>query len=66
MGRRACVAMCVVALLTLPWAVPPVNAGGGVMGCYGPIKDAATTSVEIKGLCFKPTIIRVNPGDTVT
>ena len=46
----------------------PASAGGG--GCHrvaetGPI-EAAGTSVELVDFCMSPSVLRVEPGDTVT
>ena len=43
----------------------PAQAGGG--GCHEAGKtEAKATRVSIEGLCFKPTVVHVEPGDTVT
>jgi plastocyanin len=39
-------------------------AGGG--GCHGPDTQGAGTTVELTTMCFSPTILYVQPGDTVT
>ncbi len=41
----------------------PAAAGGT---CHDPVTDAAGTRVEMKDMCFFPTVLRVRPGDTVT
>lgn len=55
------------AIVTLALALAPGTAsasGGG--GCGGPVTDEAGTTVRIESFCFTPTIVRVQPGDTVT
>jgi len=42
----------------------PAFAGGG--GCHGPDTQGAGTTVELTAMCFSPTILYVQPGDTVT
>ena len=41
----------------------PALAGGG---CHGPDTQAAGTTVELTAMCFSPSILYVQPGDTVT
>ena len=41
----------------------PAAAGGT---CHQPVTDAAGTRVEMRDMCFSPTVLRVKPGDTVT
>ena len=47
-------------LVTARWA----TAGGG--GCHEPVTDGRGTNVDLKGNCMITTILRVDPGDTVT
>lgn len=42
----------------------PALAGGG--GCYQPDTQAAGTTVILTQRCFGPTVLYVQPGDTVT
>jgi plastocyanin len=42
----------------------PALAGGG--GCHGPDTQGAGTTVELTAMCFSPSILYVQPGDTVT
>jgi plastocyanin len=42
----------------------PVQAGGGCHG--GPVIDAAGSAVALKEMCFTPTVIRIQPGESVT
>jgi plastocyanin len=43
---------------------PPAVAGGG--GCHRPRTDATGSTVETRDACFTPTVLRVEPGTTVT
>jgi plastocyanin len=55
-------AIAVAALIATPgWA-----GGGGGHGCDGPITSGRTENVGIAKLCFKPGIVWVDPGTTVT
>jgi plastocyanin len=42
----------------------PALAGGG--GCHGPDTQGAGTTVELAAMCFSPSILYVQPGDTVS
>ena len=44
--------------------VPAAAGGGG--GCPEPLTSATGTVVEMRDICFSPTILRVRPGTTVT
>ena len=46
--------------------VPGVAGASGGGGCGGPVTDEAGAEVEIKEFCFTPTILRAEPGDTIT
>jgi plastocyanin len=46
--------------------VPGVAGASGGGGCGGPVTDESGTEVEIKEFCFTPTILRAEPGDTIT
>jgi plastocyanin len=41
----------------------PALAGGG---CHGPDTQGAGTTVALSAMCFSPSILYVQPGDTVT
>ncbi len=62
MARRLCVAVSIVAFLAL--GAPPAVAGGYCRGV--PVTDATGTTVEMKGACFFPTVLRIRPGQAVT
>jgi plastocyanin len=65
--KRTVIAMAVFGLSFFPSQT--VSAGGGGGRCvYGPetVADARTTTVHMKAACFTPTIVRVEPGSTVT
>jgi plastocyanin len=45
-------------------ASEPASAGGG---CHSDtLTDGATTQVELSKRCFEPTVVRLQPGDSVT
>ena len=44
-------------------AVAPAEAGGG---CHAPATEGRGTTVALTDLCFTPTVLRVEPGATVT
>lgn len=57
--------MVLIFLTGATLTAPPALAGGGG-GCHDPnMTDAKTTSVEMIGACFSPTIVRVSEGETV-
>jgi plastocyanin len=63
MVRRA-LAVGVLALAALAlWAVP-AGAGGGCHG--GEFADAKGVRVDLRDACFTPTVIRIQPGQSVT
>ena len=43
--------------------VSPAQAGGG---CHSAATNGTGTTVEMKDMCFTPTVLRVKPGDSVT
>src|SRR2546430_8742999 len=49
--------------LAVPLAAHPAAAGGG---CHMPVTDRTGTSVTIQDLCFSATVLRIQPGQTVT
>jgi plastocyanin len=62
--RRIALVGCIVAMAAV-WGAGPAAAGGG--GCHAePLTDRSAQLVGIKDFCFTPTILRVQPGDTVT
>lgn len=64
MGATIRRAFLLCALATIALLAPiPASAGGG--GC-GELTDGSGTTVEIEFSCITPTLIRVEPGDTVT
>jgi plastocyanin len=64
--RRALAAVFGSAVLASVVLVPGVAAASGGGGCGAPVTDAAGTEVEISENCFTPTILRAQPGDTIT
>jgi plastocyanin len=44
-------------------AAAPASAGGG---CHTPATEGRGTTVALTDLCFTPTVLRVQPGSTVT
>lgn len=64
MGRRA-FAIGVFLLIALSVGAPAAMAGGG--GCHGgEFKDSRGVKVDLASACFSPTVIRIQPGQTVT
>lgn len=54
------------ALATFTW-IPPDEASAGGGGCHsGSFTEGMGTTVEIVDGCFTPTVLRVEPGTTVT
>ncbi|MPZ49718.1 MAG: hypothetical protein GEU75_10575 [Dehalococcoidia bacterium] len=43
-----------------------LNASGGGGGCHQPLTDELATEVTIETSCYSPTVVRVQPGGTVT
>lgn len=56
-------ALPIIAGALLVVGARPALAGGG---CHGPDTQAAGTTVELTAMCFSPSILYVQPGDTVT
>jgi len=52
-----------IAVLPLVGAAGPARAGGG---CHGGATQGTGTTIRIVDACFTPTILHVNPGQTVT
>jgi len=44
-------------------AVSTARAGGG---CHQPVTDERGTSIDLKGMCMSPTVLRVDAGEPVT
>ena len=64
MRTTAALVLTAAGLALLP-AAPAAAGGGG--GCHAPgVTDDATTEVSLTGVCFTPTVARVDVGDTVT
>jgi plastocyanin len=51
------------ALTATVLAAAPAEAGGG---CHAPATEGRGTTVALTDLCFTPTVLRVEPGATVT
>ena len=63
MNRRA-LAISVLAVLALALIAPVASAGGG---CHSEqFTDVKGVRVDLRDLCFTPTVIRVQPGQSVT
>ena len=64
--RRTIIALAVplFSAAALLFGAHPAAAGGG--GCHGPDTQGAGTTVELSAMCFSPSILYVQPGDTVT
>jgi plastocyanin len=61
--RPAVIALAMTAVLAGPWAVP-ARAGGGM--CHADLSEGTGTVVAMSKLCFRPAVIRVDPGSQVT
>ena len=59
---RALVPLLAVLAATV-LAAAPASAGGG---CHTPATEGRGTTVALVDLCFTPTVLRVQPGSTVT
>lgn len=62
--RRSSVVVWIVLVVGGLLATPALASGGG--GCGRRVTDAPGTQVRIRNFCFGPTILRVQPGETVT
>jgi plastocyanin len=58
-------AVASLGLLVLLFVAPalPASAGGG---CHGGVTDGSGVRIDIVNACFTPTVLRVDPGQTVT
>jgi plastocyanin len=65
MGRRrlAVLVPLLAILAATVLAAAPAEAGGG---CHAPATEGRGTTVALVDLCFTPTVLRVEPGATVT
>lgn len=63
--RRNAVSLLFAFLLLAVVAVVPAQAGGGGHGCSQGYEDGTGTTVVTRGVCFTPTVLRIEPGDTV-
>ena len=63
--RRYVVGLLFASLLVAVVAAVPAQAGGGGQGCTEGYEDGTGTTVVTKGVCFTPTVLRIEPGDTV-
>jgi plastocyanin len=64
MRRITAITLAAFAIALTFAASDPASAGGG---CHnGVFSDEANTQVELTKNCFAPTVVRVQPGDTVT
>lgn len=63
MAGRTVVLMAAASLAVLIVPVAPAAAGGG---CHQEVTQGGGDTVEMVDACFTPTILRVDPGETVT
>jgi len=64
--RRPAVTLMLVAAIGADIAIGAGQARASGGGCGGPVTDRSGTTVAIGAFCFSPTILRVEPGQTVT
>ena len=63
MGKRI-LAVAALLLVALSFGVPSATAGGG---CHsGQFLDERGVRVDLRDLCFTPTVVRIQPGQSVT
>jgi LPXTG-motif cell wall-anchored protein len=63
--RKAMKLVATFVLAAAPFAAAgPAHAGGG--GCFDGVTQGAGTTVRIVKACFTPTILHIDPGETVT
>jgi plastocyanin len=60
---KATLLAAVLAVTSQVAQVSPAQAGGG---CHSAATNGTGTTVEMKDMCFTPTVLRVRPGDSVT
>jgi plastocyanin len=63
MARRTGIAIAAAFLAVLVVPVAPAAAGGG---CHQGVTQGTGDTVEMVDACFTPTILKVDPGETVT
>jgi plastocyanin len=63
--RRAAAMAAAIGLALAMVPIAPVAASGGG-GCGGPVTSSTGTDVQIKDYCFAPTVLFIEPGETVT
>ena len=63
MARRTVICMAAAFLAVLMVPVAPATAGGG---CHQGVTNGDGDTVEMVDACFTPTILTVDPGETVT
>ena len=61
---RALMVMMTAVMAAMAGMVPAAAGGGG--GCHADRTDARTAQVKAHQNCFVPTVVRVEPGTTVT
>lgn len=64
-GTVAPLAVIGLVLAAALWTPGPAGASGGG-GCGRPVTDETGTTVDIQSFCFAPTVLRTQPGQTVT
>jgi plastocyanin len=57
--------LLLVSLLPVMLVVLPAQAGGGGHGCAEGFANGTGTTVITEGVCFSPTVLHIEPGDTV-
>ena len=64
--RRAAAVVSLGLLMGMGVVMPASALASGGGGCGRPVSDDEGTRVAIRNFCFGPTILRVEPGETVT
>ncbi|HEX2025574.1 MAG TPA: plastocyanin/azurin family copper-binding protein, partial [Actinomycetota bacterium] len=59
----AVIGLAITAAVAGPWTVP-ARAGGGM--CHAELSEGSGTVVAMSKLCFRPGVIRADPGTSVT
>lgn len=57
--------LLLVSLLPVVLVALPAQAGGGGHGCADGFEAGTGATVITEGVCFSPTVLRIEPGDTV-